>query len=1390
MANLPIIGIYKVLYSYEPQEINPGEEIPENEREISIVEDEIVCLLEKGEDDWYLVKRNVNSNDDDEEIGIVPSNYITEAEPSTKMKALYDYTQQSVDEISFQADQTLDCYGDTDSDWILVGFNNNFGLAPRNYVEGIDASSAPASQEPSASGVNAPTVSAPNSMVSPPPSFQPPSAAAPATSLPSDYNPPPPPPPPPAVEDQAADANEPDDYYSSGRAVSPEIPPTYTPKQADPLPAPPPPPPPTLPPQSTNTSQLPMPSRNVNNLGSQVNIPPPPATPSQPPRPPTNASTRSTGTSSSMAHSYDSPPSPSSPSDAYGDPNQHLKLRTDSHDDSRAYDSSSSMGNPAYEKWEVREVVGKKKKRTGILAINNKSIVLTFTKTMDAAQVWPVTDLVNYSSERKHVFIEFNSDSGITSLHLHASSNTNADNIIRALGDVAGSARAAGLREIAAASGSPMPKLPSDSALHRLNAASDAAGVNGGRTGDYEMSTVYGDRSARAEDHKPKDSSAGQKMGTVLYDFIAEAADELTVKANMRVVIVNDTASSDWWKCSVDGKEGVVPSNFIKPDTEGDAKSPPSSSKSGQGSSLSRRASKHESKHKRDSKHEARPESKHESHRESKSAEKDKKDKKEDSKRSRSHSVSKPDSSKLRTWTDRTGAFKVEAEFLGYSDDKIHLHKTNGVKISVPSAKMSYKDLDYVELMTGKKVYSRTERKKDTQKQSHDHGHSHSKSHDREKEKEKKKDREHRKHRETEEEDEGPPPQPARPESTRPALAPPSSSHSNDKYDVIQERPKISYDWFDFFLRCGVDFTVCNRYTHNFNNEHLDEACIPSLNPDTLRTLGLKEGDIIRVMNHVNELNGVSTKPASAITPETKSTVNQIMSGGEALAAPVAVPAPIPAPVAEPAPPAAPAKEVVEKAPSPPATRPKSTTPQKFDDDAWANKPVTEPPVRASSVTVEPARVTESMNKMNISEEAKKPEAPSRPRTAPIPEPEEQKKAPVEKKDAEKSVQAPIPAQPTGNITIQNAYFTAPQPMAADPFQSPLYVQPTGFQPPPSALPIQPTGYMQPIPVQATGYQPLMVQPTGLQPHMTGVMPQVTGVVPQMTGVMPQMTGVQVQKTGAMPQQPVNYGYQVAGMQPQATGIISQPTGIRAQATGIMTQPTGLHTQATGMMQPTGMQPQVTGIMPQSMPMQPQMTGVQVQKTGMVAQPMLSQYTGYQQNYTPTAMPAADGYGMQPSMNDTQAYYNMNAQTPVNYGFAGGQDTSFGYEQQQMYSPMQQQQQQYYGTEMQPDMGYQQPMMSNYYDPMQMQQQTPYGYNQTGMEGYSEYGYAQPAGNMANPMSYDPVSNASLYMPSDYNQQTQPANYYDSSFGGAQGANEAGKKASIYQATPDNPFGF
>lgn len=175
-----------------------------------------------------------------------------------------------------------------------------------------------------------------------------------------------------------------------------------------------------------------------------------------------------------------------------------------------------------------------------------------------------------------------------------------------------------------------------------------------------------------------------------------------------------------------------------------------------------------------------------------------------------------PDLAKVRTWTDRTGTFKVEAQFVGVRENKIQLHKLNGVKIAVPIGKMSLEDIEYVERATGlsfdeDKPLSAIKKNR---------------------------------------------PQPAQLQQqtyTRPSpplQQTPRAGITIDRQTVAPSRK--DYDWFDFFLSCGVEVQTCQRYALSFEKDSIDESILPDITAPVLRTLGLKEGDIIRVMKHLD----------------------------------------------------------------------------------------------------------------------------------------------------------------------------------------------------------------------------------------------------------------------------------------------------------------------------------------------------------------------------------------------------------------------------------------------------------------------------------------------------------------------------------------------------------
>lgn len=65
------------------------------------------------------------------------------------------------------------------------------------------------------------------------------------------------------------------------------------------------------------------------------------------------------------------------------------------------------------------------------------------------------------------------------------------------------------------------------------------------------------------------------------------------------------------------------------------------------------------------------------------------------------------------------------------------------------------------------------------------------------------------------------------------------------KRESQKKGPQV--DWFEFFLSAGCDLDDCTRYAHSFERDKIDESLLPDITESTMRSLGLREGDIIRV---------------------------------------------------------------------------------------------------------------------------------------------------------------------------------------------------------------------------------------------------------------------------------------------------------------------------------------------------------------------------------------------------------------------------------------------------------------------------------------------------------------------------------------------------------------
>lgn len=175
---------------------------------------------------------------------------------------------------------------------------------------------------------------------------------------------------------------------------------------------------------------------------------------------------------------------------------------------------------------EMVTIMGKRKKMPTTLGINlgTGTILIAPERTQDGpTQEWTADNMTHYSREGKHVFLELVRPS--KSVDFHAGAKDTAEEIVEALGELAGAVKARGLREVI------------------------LAGSN----------------------HR-------QKRGKVLYDFMAQGADEVTVAVDDEVIILDDNKSDEWWHVRQvkTGKEGVVPSSYIE--VTGTVSPPPNAS--------------------------------------------------------------------------------------------------------------------------------------------------------------------------------------------------------------------------------------------------------------------------------------------------------------------------------------------------------------------------------------------------------------------------------------------------------------------------------------------------------------------------------------------------------------------------------------------------------------------------------------------------------------------------------------------------------------------------------------------------------------------------------------------------------------------------------------------
>ncbi|KAL3465357.1 hypothetical protein BJX64DRAFT_253002 [Aspergillus heterothallicus] len=1044
------IGVYTAIYDYHPQA----------QGELELREGDLLYILEKNnDDDWWKAKKKADRDDEDEPEGLVPNNYVEEAKPTHTARALYDYTRQTDEEVSFSEEAALVVYDTSDPDWTLVGVNSDFGFAPSNYIEFVEesaghaaAASAPTSPEPVS-----PPAASPIPVAAPPilPQRPAPASAEEDTSPSSASSPV------GAVHNPAAAAIANilhQQHNESARAIPPPQPePQETYREPSP-------PPPALPqrPQSEQMSS-PVPLESPRSELSPV------------PHPHHVSLRDSAGPRESPPYNRVGRTAPRSPS-----------------------------GYHMYNINEMVEVMGKRKKMPTTLGINIATGTIFISPEDDGdVQEWSAEKLTHYSIEGKHVFIDLVRPS--KSVDFHAGAKDTAREIVSALGEISGAYRAEGLREVI------------------------AAGTSGG---------------------------GSQKKGTILYDFMAQGDDEVTVGVGDEVAVLDDTKSEEWWMVRrlKNGKEGVVPSSYVE--VTGFISSQPAANPIESGLSAVERNRLEEARLAKEATHksvseQAVPRTSHHSKKDSKSSQK-----------------SRPDPAKVRTWVDRSKAFTVEAQFIGLQDGKIHLHKTNGIKIAVPIPKMSYEDLEYVEKVTGISL------------------------------------------------DEDKPLSDIRRRSLLQAEKAEKARSSGDGKKAGASFQQSDYDWFDFFLKAGVGPHQCERYAQNFAKDSMDEGILPDISAETLRTLGLKEGDILRVMRYLDSMfgrtGGKSKSKVSFGGEEVISNGDGGSSGGIFTG---------PGGVLQ--------NNTRKGRPAPTVQTNDVVDPKVFEQDKPNPTETSSTPPLATA----PAPVAEKPVQKGFDDDAWQVKAPK------------QAAAPVATASSPPPAATPAaaqpapPAQPTlsgamADLSLLQAPLQpAPAQQAPAPTQSPSVAQPVQAQATaiPAPLPQQP---------QQTGATPGFFSQIAAQQHLQtgqGFSPQATGFQqprqrPQAPQIMNQNTLIPPppQRPLSAPQNmPLQSQFGLPQLQPQLTGLPQQgpPIAPAGQSLAELNQqrfqPSFQQPQSTGFMAPNqfqnGLMPQPTGFQPQSQ------FGIQQQQQQTGFQGLAPQHTSFGGFQAPPQQPMATG---------------------------------------------------------------------------------------------------------------------------------------------------------------------
>ncbi|RDX55445.1 hypothetical protein OH76DRAFT_1396833 [Lentinus brumalis] len=880
----------------------------------------------------------------------------------------------------------------------------------------------------------------------------------------------------------------------------------------------------------------------------------------------------------------DSPPQPARPVSTYVDPADRVAA------------ASNKAQADSIKTWSISEIDAKGKKKKGTLGIGNGAMFFASESDKNPVRKWQTSDIQSVKLEKsKHVHIEVGG-ADAASLHYHAGSKDTAEEILAKLE----SSRAIANGGVPATNGTASPPPAEEPPIERPRSSAQKS-VHFAQDEPEEIpAEPYEEEQEEEQPHvAPEEDQPVPSDGAgaiALYDFTADGEDELSVHEGEGLVVL-ERDSEEWWKVrNARGEEGVVPASYVElvggevavqaaPSAPVRAAEGAAAAAAAQKAAQEAAAREEEEEERRTSVERERAEKERKKQeaeqrakaaaaaaeadrkrREQKQKEKEraiaeeearrkKQAEKKSEEKSRSSSDSKrgPPPETLREWRDRTGQFRVDAAFLGFANGKLRLHKVNGVVIEVPAEKMSEEDLRYVQKITGKHKNGSSSRRRS-------------------------------------DDDDNEPLELRRKsmieaKATTPPKAPP------------QPKPKgPTIDWFEFFLNAGCDVDDCTRYESSFQRDKIDEAVLPDITEETMRRLGLREGDIIRVKKAIEQRkpksgdredqlrkdeelarqlqaedsNLKSRSPAPNLfagsngelknmrrgRPQTNKSVpnsvdlqsistasDQIKRTGSPMVA---------------------SPDGIQQLSSSPAQLPPKTTPSGFDDDAWTNRPSSTkpvaptPPARAPSAPPAPPAP---------------PAAPSAPTVAVSPPPARAASvasgAPAQQSEPAKSadddifnqlariasmrVSSPAASQPAPAVAPSVIPQRAPSASISPPIAAPIGFATgmgMGSSPVPmgQALQAQQTGMFAPSPGPRGPFAPVPANQSLLQP----LVPTTTGF----SGFVPTRPGASSSPFSSQPpQQPSMYPQQT-GFMGAAPPVMSQPTGFQPQ--GIMSQPIGM----------------------------------------------------------------------------------------------------------------------------------------------------------------------------------------------------------------------------------------